>query len=352
MLALHLLLKQLTDEQLLALEASLQEAVSYNSKTLLIFNCAMLGLTAEETIEEGFMSKRTYHKYSRAIYNSVNDLFELKAESQADKLLAEVHYAVHNEEFESKREKIERFELFFHLLKKNQLEQESYLLLAELNELHRDTPLEAVYSHLYAKYLRYSEINEMTLSTFIEFNKKLSSFIASNETEEKEVLVRDMIRDYKMLRQHLESYENNNLKAIYMLSKLALVQVCNQQQLLLEEKLSHKDLLKQAKAFIAKLPFGTEKYFLQNIFWQLDNVKSAAKEENYPAASQQGDCNNFSFPTLVKVPVKRTFKLKNRKTQKVISHTRFIKYRKISNRLSTSISTINLPRGSMSYSAT
>lgn len=313
----------------------------------------MLGLNTKETIVECYMSEKTYHKYSRAIYNTLNELFGLKAESQADKLLAEVHYAIHNEEFNSDKEKMDRFELFFHLLKKNQLEQKSHLLLAELNELHKDSPLEAVYSHLYTKYLRYSEVNEKALAAFIDFNTKLSDFHSSSDENEKALKIREMVKDCKILRQYLEAYENNTLKAIYLLAKLSLIQVCDQKQLLIEKKLSLKDLLEQTKSLLSRLPFGTEKYFLQNIFWQLESAQLIKDEGNYPAASQQSNFKNLNFPILVKVATKRTFTLRNAKRQKVVSHTRFVKYKKISNQLSGSISTMNnFPRGSMSYSAT
>ena len=352
MLPLHTLLKQLTNEQLLLLESNLQQAVSFNNKTLLIFNCAMIGLNTDETIKECCMSTKAYYKYSRAIYNTVNDLFGLKAESQADKLLAEVHYAIHNEEFKTDKERAERLELFFHLLKKNQLEQESYLLLAELNLIYKGSPLEAVYNHLHLKYSKFRKANEKAFDFFIEFNKKLSNYCFGLTMEEKEkaVLVKGMIQDYRVLRAMMELNENNTLKAIFLLLKLSLVQICEQKQLLLEGQSDLSQLIEESRATIDSLPFGIGKSFLKDIFLQLEIYSTASQNKNYTAASQQNNNNYFDFPELIKTPSEQKTITHNGKKIKVISHSRFIKYRKISDHLSDTISTINLPRGTMTYS--
>lgn len=298
MLPLHILLKQLTTLQSLTVERLLQESVSFDSKVLLVFNSMMLGQNADEIKAECHLTDENYPKYERPIYNCILDLYGIKALSAKDNLLIETYYAVNETVYNNEDEKAKNLERIFHQLKKYQIEQESVDLLLELHKLHLGTPLQAVYSHLYDKYKKIQQANNAAIKVFIGLNKKLASYLKNINNKD---LVRKMILDYKLIRQINNEAENSTLSTILNVSKLLLSSIGNQKQLLKENTIDEVALLLNCKDEIENLPFGVERYFLQNIIMQVELLcsknKIACKDNmNHLRFTE---AYNFCFPSEV-----------------------------------------------------
>tara|TARA_R110002096_G_scaffold378222_7_gene572132 strand:+ start:8628 stop:9668 length:1041 start_codon:yes stop_codon:yes gene_type:complete len=316
MLPLRILLKQLDTMQSLKLESTLQSMVSFDSAVMLVFNCAMLGQTPEEIKRVCMLREDAYPTYERPIYNAILNLYGLKASKPAEKLLSDVFYALNEEKFESSKERAQRLEFLFHMMKKNKIEQESAALLKELYHLYKDTPLESVYEHLFNKYDKIAKVNLDAYNCFRGFNKKLKNFINYSVTDKSE-LTRLMIKDYKKLRALYADFENNTLKVILLLTKLTLVKVCGQEQLLFENKNNLIDLFAETEASISELPFGVEKFFFQNIFRQIILADSESNGSLFYSKFENADYNNFNFPKQIRVAVKKVVETK-RETSKVL----------------------------------
>lgn len=301
MLSLNKVLEQLNDAQLLKLEGNLQKRVSYNSQELLVFNCAMLGQTEEETLTVCGIGKKNYVKYARTVYKTIEDLFDMKPKSIAERLFTEVHYAIYQDTYPSDMERAKKCELLFHRLKREELEQESYPLLYELHQLHIGSPLEAVYEHLYKKYLKICRINRNAFEVFEAFNLLFTEYIHIEDSVQANEVRKEMIRKYKKLRslQDNPDYANNTLKSLLLLTKLSLVKVCHQKQLLFDSGMQVDDLEYECGRAVKRLPYGMENFLLSTLFNNLEQLnlddlpQSADEDESEP--------QYFNFPSLAEL---------------------------------------------------
>jgi len=315
MLPLHILLKQLTTLQSLTVERLLQESVSFDSKALLVFNSMMLGQNAEEIKAECHLTDDNYPKYERPIYNCILEIYGVKANTVKDNLLIETYYAVNETVYNNEDEKAKNLERIFHQLKKNQIEQESVDLLLALHKLHLGTPLQAVYSHLYDKYKKIKQANNTAIEIFVGLNKKLTSYLKNRSNDD---IARKMILDYKSIRQLNGEAENRSLSTILNVSRLLLASIGNQKQLLKDDNIDEVVLLSNCKNDVDNLPFGVERYFMQNIIMQIEMLQNTeelvSRKEKETKSIKSAHVRftepyNFSFPNEVYQQIDKDYKI-------------------------------------------
>ena len=285
--------------QQLIVERKLQQQVSYNSSSLLVFNCLMLGQKKNEIIEECMLNEKNYPKYERPIYNCILDLFELKASNAKDNILTEVHYAIYEQSYESNTAKVKALENLFHQMKRYGIEQESAPLLKEMRDLSIGSPLYAVYHHLYNKYTDIAECNEEIFKSFAVLNTKLYAFIDDDNSE---ISTKDLVKEYKTIRTLHHSAENKTSETVLNFAMLLLATYAGQKQLLLDNKIELKDLFTLCRSQINDLPFGIERFYLNNIFHQttkyaIDVLELSLESEAvlFPIDNLNTDAPNFSF---------------------------------------------------------
>lgn len=263
MLPVSTLLNQLTTMQQLAVESDLQSKVAYNSSTLSVFSSMLFGETKKEILASCALDNNNYPKKERPIYQALLDFYGLTAETSRDQFMAEVHFAIHEETYADKNEKVKRLEELFHQMKRHNLEQESTNLLFELTNITVGSPLHAVYEHLYHKYSAMEINNNLAFTAFENLNVKISDYLTQNLKEHN---TKDLISVYKEIRTLHSKNENKISSCLLNTSMFLLASYCNQTQLLKENRWSMTDLFETCKNEINLLPFGVEKMFLENIF--------------------------------------------------------------------------------------
>lgn len=303
MLPLQKLINQLSTMQSLQLERMLQKTVSFDSKSLLVFNSLMLGLNKEEIIRECSLNDDNYPKYERPIYNCLLELYGLTPITAKDEFMNVIYYAINELEDETD-EKAFNLEKLFHELTKHNIEQEATEILFSLYKLHIGTPLQTVYYHLYSKYNEINQANANAFDLFEELNNLLDEYLTGNQNQEAlHFQIRNMIKVYKEIRNLYHAYENRTLLAILNNSKLILTSICGQKQLLKDQNISVNELYTLCQKNIVDLPFGIERYFLKNIYDQLKILtlveSNSSKSLNYafPLMHKRfSEAHNFGFP--------------------------------------------------------
>ncbi|MFT6165555.1 MAG: hypothetical protein ACJASF_000234 [Vicingaceae bacterium] len=263
MLAVSTLLNQLTTMQQLVVENDLQSKVAYNSSTLSVYSSMLLGESRKEILASCTLDQNNYPKKERPIIQAILDFYGLKAENSKDQFLSVVYFAIHEEQYVSRVQKVKRLEDLFHQMKRYELEQESALLLQELEKSSVGTPLHAVYEHLFNKYHEMEINNTKAYIAFEKLNLKISEFLGENMKDYK---IRDLIKGYKEIRSIHNDNENRVSECILNTSMLLLANYCGQTQLLNENKWTLSQLFETCKSQIENLPFSVERMFMKNIF--------------------------------------------------------------------------------------
>lgn len=300
MISLPYIFSTLTTLQLAKVERSVQKQVNYDSPTLTILNGLLLGESKDEIIENSLIDASIYHKYSRPIYNSILELFQLKPITSRDNFLSKMHYAVHEENYKNEESKTRTLEQLFHELKRYGMEQESAPVLKELVYLNRVSPLKAVYKHLEEKYTHYNQNNFKAIQIFEKFNQDFSDFFSNPDSE---ISIKELKQSFKNIRLINSYTENNTSKSLVSLSKLILVVYCDQKQLLKENsKLTTKKLFFETLKNVNAMPFGLERFYLLNIMKQVQEYAIDFLKLNIrPIISTTPlDAPNFSFNPVTK----------------------------------------------------
>lgn len=263
MLTVSTLLNQLNTRQQLAIETDLQSKVAYNSSSLSVFSSMLFGESKSEILASCVLDNNNYPRKERPIFQAIIDFYGLKADNSRDQFWADVYFAIHEETYESRVQKVKRLENLFHQMKRFELEEDSAELLNELEKLSIGTPLHTVYEHLFIKYNEIEINNRKAYLAFENLNVKLSDYLDLNA---KEHTLQDLIQAFKQIRTIHHSNENRISECILNTSMLLLANYCGQTQLLKENKWTLNALFATCKTQIEKLPFGVERFFMKNIF--------------------------------------------------------------------------------------
>ncbi|MEQ8908569.1 MAG: hypothetical protein RIC95_05225 [Vicingaceae bacterium] len=277
----------------------LAEDHAYSDISLEIFKAYRANCTADEIREELGLNLKAFKVFERIIYRNLLSFYQIEDKSVKDILLTTVFYAVYGGAAKNQKEKSEELEGLFHQLKQHKIEQVSPCLLEELLSIHKSTPLEAVYKHLHTKYKNQEKNNHRIFSQF----EKLNQILANNH-KTKSNFEKTIIRQYKVIRVLAEENSNPTSQAILEISKLMLVVICSQTQLLLEKSESIDGLFGRLRQLIEKQPFGFSKFYLENIYAQLEIIY-LYKEDKAKQASEvlssvnqtQLEAFNFNFPS-------------------------------------------------------
>jgi len=301
------MIQQLDEQSLHFFDRSFYSKVELGQSSDFIFDGYAKGKSTEEILEliNGRINapKVSFNQFKlaeKSIYNELLSWYELKAESRKDHLPSLVFYAV-NQVNEDNDKFAARLENLFHELKENKIEHIACPLLKKLCELHKASPLEAVYQHLYNKYYAINANIDKVRMEFESLNNKLALSAKNGDTPE---ITKSMIQDFKRIRL-LNDRLPNNVSAVYRdLSKLILIVACNQNQLLKDSALSLSGFISDCNHRIDALEFGVERFFLQNIFQQLFLLNKCNKHEESDLVKgfrsineKQRNAYNFNFPT-------------------------------------------------------
>jgi hypothetical protein len=290
MLSLPTLINQLNSKQSAWVENRLLDQVNFNRPSLALFNALRSGKDIYEVQRQLDLNEDQFSIVIRPVYNAILELYGLSPSSSKDALSSEVFYAIYKRSYKNSSEQINTLERLFHEMKKHQIEQDSSVLLNKIYQLQVGSPLQAVYHHLYLKYKKIEEVNAKAVEHFETLNKNLSVYF-QNPTDRE--AVKAMIYSFKLIRALYEQAENRTLEAILKLSKLILVDLCGQHQLLRDGKLSKKDLISDCSTLVEMLPFGVNRFFLKNILQSL-----LANDTSIEKEGSLGCIHNFHFRLL------------------------------------------------------
>lgn len=307
MMTVRTMIQQLDEQSLHFFDRSFYSSVEIGHSSDFIFEGYTKGKSNEEIISvinsranSPKISTDQFNVAEKAIYNEILNWYGLKAESRKDQLPSLTLYAI-NQVTEENDNLAARLEKLFHELKKNSIEHIAFPLLKKLCELYSDSPLEAVYQHLYDKYKAIDANNDVARRTFENLNTKLGLYCKNRNTPE---ITRSMIRDFKQIRSLNERLPNNVSAAYRDLSKLTLIVACNQNQLLKDSTLSLYGFIEECKKKVDALEFGVERFFLQNIYQQLLLLNKCNKHDESKLVKcfksinkKQRNAYNFNFPT-------------------------------------------------------
>lgn len=277
----------------------LSDEHAYSDMSIEIFKGYRANLSAEDLQEELSLDLNAFKVFERIIYRSLLSHYKIEDNSTKDVLLTSVFYAIYGFSDKTNQEKSAELEDMFHQMKQHKIEQSSAELLLKLAEIHKDSPLEAVYQHLHLKYKTQKEEIFKMVEEFERFNQLISI-----DTQIKFTQIRQIIRSYKKLRAMAAKSNNSTSNAILELSKLSLVVLLKQEQLLIEGHETVEDLKSSTQKLIASQPFGFLKFYLQNIFNQIDVIELAINgnpqlaEERLQALNNKSlEAFNFNFPS-------------------------------------------------------
>jgi|GEM_PF-1237489 len=306
MMTVRTLINQLDEQSLHYFDIAFYKKVEVGSTSDYIFEGYVKGKSKSEildsinnSISANAINEAQYKIAERAIYKELLNWYELKAQNSSDYIPSEIFYAIYqNEEGSDSTKELENL---FHKLKKNKVEYISVELLKKLRSLNHNTQLEAVYDHLYNKYKKQDRVNQKARTHFENLNEKLRLYCKNSNSPQ---ILKSMIVDYKMIRSLEQEHSNEPIKVFLKLSRLILICICNQNQLMKDNLMELNDLMKECKESISNLAFSVEKYFLQNIFDQLsiyqgiyDIDDSVIKDRFERISNRQRDAYNFGFPT-------------------------------------------------------
>lgn len=345
MLSTSDLLGQMDLLEAIKIENLVQSKVDFDSPVLYYLNSYLLETPEHELLSDKSLNPERFPIHDRFIYNCILEHYGLVAKEERDLILSEVYAAMYLKEYENDLQKANELERLFHKMRKNNLEQESTDLLKQLYILHKEKPLEALYKHLYLKYSKVQEVNLKGVDHFISFNNKLSTVL---EDKENEADYKPLILEYKKLRRLNEEFKNPNLAALLYLSKLILVSICGQDQLVKQCNKTAADLIEESKSNIALMAFGVERFYLQNILNQIEIYICADNGISNSIAGlkeKASTANNFGFPKTIVEKIQEKIKInkKNQKSKKI--NLRVDK--KINLLVEKSISSLSIPRDSL-----
>tara|TARA_B100001109_G_C18862085_1_gene474582 strand:- start:986 stop:2011 length:1026 start_codon:yes stop_codon:yes gene_type:complete len=264
MLNIEEIVKTLKEDQAQSIANSLGQNCSYSDVSLEIFKCYREGKSATETANELELDFNAFVIFERIIYRCILNYYGEVDKDYKDLLLTSVFYAVYGSQQKEKREKIQELEDLFHKMKQYQIEEASDFLLAEIYELQKGSPLEAVYAHLKQKYSNQASENTKLIEAFKALNSKLSS---STKTSTK-----TLIANYRLIRNLVNDNPNRISRAILQLARLSLVIVADQVQLLKEDNINKEELLSTCKSSVNEIYFGFLRFYLKNILEQIEVI--------------------------------------------------------------------------------
>lgn len=301
------MIQQLDEQSLHFIDRSFYSKVEMGHPSDFIFDGYAKGKSNDEILElihsqlnSPEISTLQFKLAEKSVYNELLDWYGLKAQTRREHLPSLVFYAIHQIEEEDEKMAV-RLENLYHELKKNKLEHIAGPLLEKLSTFYKNTPLEAVYNHLLEKYTAIEALNDNVRRVFEHLNGKLSVFCKNGDTPE---TVKSMIQDFKQIRNWAEKHPNNVTATYRDLSKLILIIACQQDQLLKDSVFNLKGFIQKCREQIESFEFGIERYFLQNIFVQLellyqcDQLDKNDLVQSFKSISErQRNAYNFGFPT-------------------------------------------------------
>ncbi len=246
-----------------AVRENLASDQAFSKYSLLILEAYEKGQGNEPTQNALNLKPIPFKVFERSIFRSILSFYQMEDISVKDLIDTSIFYSLYGSNQKSAKEHSKELELLFHSMKQFGIEQESEELLNALHQLNIGTPLEAVYAHLAEKYQGMAAKNKEILNIFQELNGGLQSYLLEdfNETS-----LKASISSYKKIRSIYQDNKNGTSNTIYCLSKLMLVVFANQKQLLFDGGQELGELIKLVKKLIDEMPFGMDKFYLQNIF--------------------------------------------------------------------------------------
>ncbi len=287
-----------------AVRTQLANDEGYNQFTLVIFDGFLKGNTAEEIQTELNLDLKSFKLFERNIEKTIFDFYELEDKKVQDLIFSSIFYSLYSSKHESLADRNAELEQLFHSMKQFGIEQAAAPLLKSLYEANINSPLEAVYEHLYSKYANMAKLNQAIYTEFEQFNLFLDDYLrGSNQASQSRILV----KQYKKIREMAKLADNNTAKMILQLCKLICIVYCGQDQLLRNDSIGLGELLTSTHQGIENLPFGLDRFYLKNVFQHayakhLENVdkkeiaRYILKKET---ESHLFEAYNFNFPNEV-----------------------------------------------------
>lgn len=305
---------------------NLSEDKAYNKFTLAIFDAYVQDIAENEIQLELTLSPSSFKVFERVIERCIFSFYGIEDSSIRDMIFSSIFYAVYGSNEKSKADKTVELEELFHSLKQFDLEQESSLISSKLYELNISTQLEPVYQHLSVKYTSIAYKNQICFSYLNEFNSTLTEVLADLNDKK---AIKQLIFVHKKIRSLYNNNINNTSKAIYNLTKFILVALVGQNQILNESTQSVEELLAELSKDMKLLPFGMERFYLNNIYTHAysnylantGSLKLASHVLNKKNEIQLFESFNFNFPNHISRNILNQTKMKLIKTEKEISNT-------------------------------
>lgn len=284
-----------------AVREELANDEGYNKFTLFILDSYLAGETEQNVQDKLNLNLKSFKLFERNIEKVIFEFYGLEDKKVQDLIFSSIFYSLYSSIHESADARNKELEQLFHTMKQFEIEQVAAPILENLYEANRNTPLEAVYEHLYLKYNRIAELNNKLFSQLSSFNQTLGSYIKGEKSAE------DLIKIFSSIQSLSTEADNNTARIIFQLSKLACLVFADQKQLLKEGEMGLGELLTNTNHGISKLPFGIDRFYLQNIYQHIyarhlenvDKTEIARFLLKKQSTTHLMEASNFNFPNQV-----------------------------------------------------
>jgi|SRR5690554_490052 len=295
--------------------------------SLQLFEAYLAGKSEEEAYLDSDLEYREFKIIERLVYRAIISFYNLEDKKIRDLIPSSIFYALHGTIEKTDLEKKELLKGLFHQMKQHDIDEEALPLIDALLKLFQNTQMKGVYVELSKYYQGINQAIQKAIALFEEFNNllKQQAINPSKNTVQQQIIV------FKKIRTLVSQRPSPTTIAIFNLCKLILVVRSKQTQILKDGNWDTTSLLNYSKQKIDCLPFSIKRFYLQNIWEQINLPYSDIAIDSNTLNHLRKNLNayNFGYPSTnkfgnvqaIKVPTHHQLSPKgNNLAVKVINH--------------------------------
>ncbi len=301
------MIKTLNQDHLNSVRSILENDEGYNKYTLVIFDAYLSNASEDEVMQSLGLSEKSFKVFERSIENSIFEFYGLEGKKIQDLIFSSIFYSQYGSSSKSVQDQCAELEELFHNMKQLQIEQASAPLLKFLTNLAVNTPLEPVYAHLYEKYNQIDLQIENMLTLFSQLNQNIEDLLAEFNFK---IASNHSLKLLDQIQNIANEVDNHSSHVIIALSKLNIAVFGNSS--ILDDEFNLDDTIAFVESTIDKLPFGLDRFYLNNVFTHIychhlvneGKLEIAADIISNESERHLFEASNFDFPNHISAYLK------------------------------------------------